>query len=236
MAYGDDIIQGGWTAFNPNTITDTSTQGPGSGNGVQSAQQKQQYGAQANMDWSQDPLGILQSAFPEVPIDVLSKYAFGITGIDKQLYQLGDPNSLLYQQFYDEESGFLGDAYGARRRQGIFENIGATGERIGQAGGRGMLSGRDYIGQQSKATDMYGRSLGQEFGKGLYDIKTDIMDRAWQQKQWLVSQEGQRRDALLRLAEMGEFLTTKTENEQNNFFNSGSFEEVGTGTWEYNPE
>ena len=235
MPYGDDIIQGGIPSFfNPNTITDTSTQGPGSGNGVQSAQQKQQYGSQ--IDWGQDPLGILQSAFPETPIDVLSKYAWAISPIDQSLYQLSDPNSLIYQQMFGEYSEFLGDEYRGRRQRGMGENIGMSEKRFGGMGKRGFRSGRDWQGQQSRATSEYGQQIGQQFGKGLYDIKSDIIDRAQRNKEYMTRLEDNRRMSLLRLAELGEFIDTDY-NESGNFIEGMSgWSESQDGTWEYNPD
>jgi len=75
-------------------------------------------------------------------------------------------------------------------------------EARGMQGRRGFVTGRDFMGEISEAASVRGERAASAFGRGLYDIEEDIVDRVGAERRYVAGLEAQRRSDALRLAEL----------------------------------
>lgn len=214
MPYHDDTFKGGSLpgAYNPNNeIMNSPSQGPGSGNGVQPAVDSSLFntqgaqGAQSGQ-FTGDPLSILQSWFPDTPLSELEKYTKFAAPISQDLYDAADETNPMFDIQYDEKADFLGARYGDELRGARSSLFGAQDKLRGMSGKRGALGlGRDFSSTLSKDAGQYAQKASNQFGKGLYDIKSGIADEISQNKILLSQAESERRRGFLDLARLGEF-------------------------------
>tara|TARA_R100001594_G_scaffold137042_1_gene179783 strand:+ start:1277 stop:2023 length:747 start_codon:yes stop_codon:yes gene_type:complete len=210
------------STFNPNQISNTPGQGPGSGSGVQSAQDAQQNQQYANSSllgrspqFTGDPLAILHSFFPEASLGELSNYTSFVSPISEDLYAAADEDDPRYTQMFEEEAGFVSERYSADRRKGQTSLFGAKEEFRGSAGKRaGIGLGRDFFKNISEEGGRYSQELAQGYGKSLYDIKTGIVDEISRNKLLLAQAEAERRRSYMDLARLGEFLVEDPNREK----------------------
>ena len=72
----------------------------------------------------------------------------------------------------------------------------------GMQGKRGFVTGRDFMGEMSQEASMRGQRAASAFGRGLYDIEENIVDRIGSERRYMANLEAQRRSDALRLAEL----------------------------------
>ena len=152
---------------------------------------------QSSMDFLESmykPLGVTQDQF--------GQYSQFLGEIPEELYQLTDPNADIYQQFRQERQGRLSDQLGETYtglQSSLFQG---QREARGMQGRRGFVTGRDFMGEISEAASVRGERAGSAFGRGLYDIEEDIVDRVGAERRYVAGLEAQRRSDALRLAEL----------------------------------
>ena len=152
---------------------------------------------QSSMDFLESmykPLGVTQDQF--------GQYSQFLGEIPEELYQLTDPNADIYQQFRQERQGRLSDQLG-ETYTGLQSSL-FQGQRQarGMQGRRGFVTGRDFMGEISEAASVRGERAASAFGRGLYDIEEDIVDRVGAERRYVAGLEAQRRSDALRLAEL----------------------------------
>tara|TARA_A100000172_G_C3043786_1_gene111658 strand:+ start:1464 stop:2039 length:576 start_codon:yes stop_codon:yes gene_type:complete len=152
---------------------------------------------QSSMDFLESmykPLGVTQDQF--------GQYSQFLGEIPEELYQLTDPNADIYQQFRQERQGRLSDQLG-ETYTGLQSSL-FQGQRQarGMQGRRGFVTGRDFMGEISEAASVRGERAASAFGRGLYDIEEDIVDRVGAERRYVAGLEAQRRNDALRLAEL----------------------------------
>jgi len=152
---------------------------------------------QSSMDFLESmykPLGVTQDQF--------GQYSQFLGEIPEELYQLTDPNADIYQQFRQERQGRLSDQLGETYtglQSSLFQG---QREARGMQGRRGFVTGRDFMGEISEAASVRGERAASAFGRGLYDIEEDIVDRVGAERRYVAGLEAQRRSDALRLAEL----------------------------------
>jgi len=152
---------------------------------------------QSTMDFLESmyqPLGVTQDQF--------GQYSQFLGEIPEELYALTDPNADIYQQFRTERQGRLSDQLGETYtglQSSLFQG---QREARGMQGRRGFVTGRDFMGEISEAASMRGERAASAFGRGLYDIEEDIVDRVGAERRYVAGLEAQRRSDALRLAEL----------------------------------
>jgi len=152
---------------------------------------------QSSMDFLESmykPLGVTQDQF--------GQYSQFLGEIPEELYQLTDPNADIYQQFRTERQGRLSDQLGETYtglQSSLFQG---QREARGMQGRRGFVTGRDFMGEISEAASVRGERAASAFGRGLYDIEEDIVDRVGAERRYVAGLEAQRRSDALRLAEL----------------------------------
>ena len=152
---------------------------------------------QSTMDFLESmyqPLGVTQDQF--------GQYSQFLSEIPEELYALTDPNADIYQQFRTERQGRLSDQLGETYtglQSSLFQG---QREARGMQGRRGFVTGRDFMGEISEAASMRGERAASAFGRGLYDIEEDIVDRVGAERRYVAGLEAQRRSDALRLAEL----------------------------------
>ena len=152
---------------------------------------------QSTMDFLESmyqPLGVTQDQF--------GQYSQFLGEIPEELYALTDPNADIYQQFRTERQGRLSDQLGETYtglQSSLFQG---QREARGMQGRRGFVTGRDFMGEISEAASMRGERAASAFGRGLYDIEGDIVDRVGAERRYVAGLEAQRRSDALRLAEL----------------------------------
>tara|TARA_R100000900_G_scaffold65167_1_gene51946 strand:+ start:879 stop:1643 length:765 start_codon:yes stop_codon:yes gene_type:complete len=231
MAYNDDIIQGGNLpgAYNPNNqIMNSPSQGPGSGNGVQPAVDSSLFNAQGNQgaqgaqgsQFTGDPLSVLQSFFPDTAISELSKYTQFAAPISQELYDAANEDDVRYDIQFGEEADFLGARYGDELSAAKSSLFGAQEKLRGSAGKRaGLGLGRDFAADISEDAGLFATKAANQFGKGLYDIKSSIADEISRNKLILSQAEAERRRGFMDLARLGEFLVDDPNADDNPYSN-----------------
>jgi len=225
MAYNDDIIQGGNLpgAYNPNNeIMNSPSQGPGSGNGVQPAVGSSLFNNQSaqGAQFTGDPLSVLQSFFPDTAISELSKYTQFAAPISQELYDAANQDDVRYDIQYDEQADFLGARYGDELNVAKSSLFGAKEKLRGSAGKRaGLGLGRDFSADISEDAGMFATKAANQFGKGLYDIKSSIADEISRNKLILSQAEAERRRGFMDLARLGEFLVDDPNADDNPYSN-----------------
>jgi hypothetical protein len=132
----------------------------------------------------------------------LGQYEQFVTTIPEELYQLTDPSADIYQQFRQERQQRLSDQLG-ETYTGLQSSL-FTGQRQarGMQGRRGFVTGRDFMGEISEAAATRGQRAASAFGRGLYDIEEDIVERVGQERRYMANLEAQRRSDALKLAEL----------------------------------
>lgn len=152
---------------------------------------------QSTMDFLESmyqPLGVTQDQF--------GQYSQFLGEIPEELYALTDPNADIYQQFRTERQGRLSDQLGETYtglQSSLFQG---QREARGMQGRRGFVTGRDFMGEISEAASIRGERAASAFGRGLYDIEEDIVDRVGAERRYVAGLEAQRRSDALRLAEL----------------------------------
>tara|TARA_R100000458_G_scaffold58754_1_gene67497 strand:+ start:680 stop:1375 length:696 start_codon:yes stop_codon:yes gene_type:complete len=204
----NEFFQGGSTMYNPNNIVNTPSQGVGSGNGVQSADNKQNNNIQDNNIYNQqNSMSILQGYFPDMSSDQLSKYQKFVTPIPDEFYQETLADNPLYAQIQRERLGFL---EGSRRlqRQGLQESLfSSQREARGLSGQRGFVSGRNMFKEISQAASLRGDELNQNFQRGLYDVGQDIADRLSGARRFYSGLQSDQMNQVLKLAELSDWFS-----------------------------
>ena len=134
--------------------------------------------------------------------DQLGQYSNFIGEIPEELYQLTDPSADIYQQFRQERQQRLSDQLG-ETYTGLQSSL-FQGQRQarGMQGKRGFVTGRDFMGEMSQEASMRGQRAASAFGRGLYDIEENIVDRIGSERRYMANLEAQRRTDALRLAEL----------------------------------
>ena len=190
---------------NPNTeIAKTASQGLGSGNGVQSAQavQNNMSTNRSNVDFTQNPLDILTSLFPNVNPSTLQDYTPFIAPISQELYDAADPNNAMYNIQFQERAGFAGDVLDMRRGKAMNQIYSAADKFRGSAGkrGTGLNIGRDFMGELSREASFLSEDMTGSYGKSLYDITSSIVDEINRNKLLVSQAEATRRQTAMQLA------------------------------------
>ena len=152
---------------------------------------------QSTMDFLESmyqPLGVTQDQF--------GQYSNFLGEIPEELYQLTDPNADIYQQFRQERQQRLSDQLG-ETYTGLQQSL-FTGQREarGMQSRRGFVTGRDIMSEISRGAAMQGERAASAFGRGLYDIEEDIVDRVGAERRYMAGLEADRRRDALRLAEL----------------------------------
>ena len=134
--------------------------------------------------------------------DQLGQYSQFIGEIPEELYQLTDPSAEIYQQFRQERQGRLSDQLG-ETYSGLQSSL-FQGQRQarGMQGRRGFVSGRNMMSDLSQMASERGSRAFSAFGRGLYDIEQNIVDRVGAERRYIAGLEAQRRNDALRLAEL----------------------------------
>ena len=146
----------------------------------------------------------LQSMFGPLGVtpDQFSQYEQFVTPIPEELYELTDPTADIYQQFRQERqqrlSGQLGESV-TGLQQSLFQG---RREARGMGGRRGFVTGRRFMDDISQSAAMTGQRAFSAFGRGLYDIEEDIVERVGSERRYVAGLEAQRRSDALRLAEL----------------------------------
>jgi len=209
---------------NPNTeIAKTASQGIGSGNGVQSAQavQNNMSTNRSNVDFTQNPLDILTSLFPNVNPSTLQDYTPFIAPISQELYDAADPNNAMYNIQFQERAGFAGDVLDMRRGKAMNQIYSAADKFRGSAGkrGTGLNIGRDFMGELSREASFLSEDMSGSYGKSLYDITSSIVDEINRNKQLVSQAEATRRQTAMQLAGLGEFFVPDPNADNNPYSN-----------------
>ena len=122
--------------------------------------------------------------------------------IDQELYALTDPSADIYQQFRGEQqqrlSQQLGETY-TGLQSSLFQS---QREARGMMGRAGLVRGRSLMGELSREASMRGERAASAFGRGLYDIESDIVERVGAERRYVAELEAQRRSDALRVAEL----------------------------------
>ena len=140
------------------------------------------------------PLGVTSEQY--------GQYSQFLGEIPEELYALTDPSADIYQQFRTEQQGRLSDQLGETYtglEQSLFQG---QREARGMQGRAGLVRGRDFMGELSQQMSMQGQRAGSAFGRGLYDIEEDIVERVGAERRYVAGLEAQRRSDALRLAEL----------------------------------
>jgi hypothetical protein len=146
----------------------------------------------------------LQSMFGPLGVtpDQFSQYEQFVTPIPEELYELTDPTADIYQQFRQERqqrlSGQLGESV-TGLQQSLFQG---RREARGMGGRRGFVTGRRFMDDISQSAAMTGQRAFSAFGRGLYDIEEDVVERVGSERRYVAGLEAQRRSDALRLAEL----------------------------------
>lgn len=140
------------------------------------------------------PLGVTPSQY--------GQYAQFIPEIPQELYALTDPSADIYQQFRGEQqqrlSQQLGETY-TGLQSSLFQS---QREARGMMGRAGLVRGRSLMGELSREASMRGERAASAFGRGLYDIESDIVERVGAERRYVAELEAQRRSDALRVAEL----------------------------------
>ncbi len=131
-----------------------------------------------------------------------SQYSQFFTEIPEELYALTDPSAEIYQQYRTEQQGRLSDQLGETYtglEQSLFQG---QREARGMQGRAGLVRGRDFMGELSQQTAMQGQRAGSAFGRGLYDIEEEIVDRVGNERRYIAGLEANRRSDALKIAEL----------------------------------
>lgn len=140
------------------------------------------------------PLGVTSQQY--------GQYSQFLGEIPEELYTLTDPSAEIYQQFRTEQQGRLSDQLGETYtglEQSLFQG---QREARGMQGRAGLVRGRDFMGEISQQVSMQGQRAGSAFGRGLYDIEQDIVDRVGAERKYVAGLEANRRSDALRIAEL----------------------------------
>jgi hypothetical protein len=140
------------------------------------------------------PLGVTSQQY--------GQYSQFLGEIPEELYTLTDPSAEIYQQFRTEQQGRLSDQLGETYtglEQSLFQG---QREARGMQGRAGLIRGRDFMGEISEQVAMKGQRASSAFGRGLYDIEQDIVDRVGAERRYVAGLEANRRSDALRLAEL----------------------------------
>jgi len=247
MAYNNSL-------YNPNSIMKMNSTGIGSGNKVQSAQQRQgnrgiigesfgQFGDTGfdygqfdgpnaydynygnndigdmgqtslttttqpnNFDASDSQEGmstkdLLKGYFPDIDDETLSQYEQFVSPIDSELYDATKQDYKLYQEYAQEQRGFLEQSRGIGRQK--LQNSLFTGyeQARGVQAKSGFLSGRNMFSNISEQGNIAGDALNKSFSKGLYDVNQSIVDKIGSARQYYTGLVGQQRGDMLTLAKL----------------------------------
>ena len=131
-----------------------------------------------------------------------SQYSQFFTEIPEELYALTDPSAEIYQQYRTEQQGRLSDQLGETYtglEQSLFQG---QREARGMQGRAGLVRGRDFMGELSQQTAMQGQRAVSAFGRGLYDIEEEIVDRIGNERRYIAGLEANRRSDALKIAEL----------------------------------
>jgi hypothetical protein len=139
---------------------------------------------------------------PQSTMDFLESMSQFLGEIPEELYELTDPSADIYQQFRQERQQRLSDQLG-ETYTGLQQSL-FTGQREarGMQGRRGFVTGRDIMSEISRGAAMQGERAASAFGRGLYDIEEDIVDRVGAERRYVAGLEADRRSDALRLAEL----------------------------------
>ena len=131
-----------------------------------------------------------------------SQYSQFFTEIPEELYALTDPNAEIYQQYRTEQQARLSDQLGETYtglEQSLFQG---QREARGMQGRAGLVRGRNFMEELSQQTAMQGQRAGSAFGRGLYDIEEEIVDRVGNERRYIAGLEANRRSDALKIAEL----------------------------------
>lgn len=146
----------------------------------------------------------LQSVFGPLGVsaDRLGQYEQFVTPIPQELYDLTDPSADIYQQFREDRQSRLntqlGQAFGSLQSS-LFQG---QRQARGMQGRRGFVSGRNMMSDLSQMASERGSRAFSAFGRGLYDIEQNIVDRVGAERRYIAGLEAQRRSDALRLADL----------------------------------
>jgi len=149
-------------------------------------------------------MDFLQSVFGPLGVDRdrLSQFEQFVTPIPDELFDLTNPDADIYQQFrsdrQDRLNTQLGETFGGLQ-QTLFQG---QRQARGMQGRRGFVSGRDVMSDMSQMAADRGSRAFSAFGRGLYDIEQNIVDRVGAERRYIAGLESQRRSDALRLAEL----------------------------------
>lgn len=131
-----------------------------------------------------------------------SQYEQFFTTIPEELYALTDPSAEIYQQYRTEQQARLSEQLGetySGLEQSLFQG---QREARGMQGRAGLVRGRDFMGELSQQMAMQGQRAASAFGRGLYDIEEEIVERVGSERRYLAGLEAQRRTDALKIAEL----------------------------------
>jgi|TARA_E500000178_G_C16838308_1_gene669373 hypothetical protein len=152
----------------------------------------------------QSPLDFLQSMYEPLGVtpEQYGQYQQFIPEIPAELYEITDPSADIYQQFRAERRGILSEQLG-ETYSGLQQSL-FSGQRQarGMEGRRGFVTGRDFMGDVSELAGMRGQRAASAFGRGLYNIEEDIVNRVGAERRYLATLESQRRSDALRVADL----------------------------------
>jgi len=140
------------------------------------------------------PLGVSSQQY--------GQYSQFLGEIPEELYALTDPSAEIYQQFRTEQQARLSEQLGetySGLEQSLFQG---QREARGMQGRAGLVRGRDFMSEISEQVAMRGQRAASAFGRGLYDIEEDIVERVGAERRYVSGLEAQRRSDALRLAEL----------------------------------
>lgn len=140
------------------------------------------------------PLGVSSQQY--------GQYSQFLGEIPEELYALTDPSAEIYQQFRTEQQARLSEQLGetySGLEQSLFQG---QREARGMQGRAGLVRGRDFMSEISEQVAMRGQRAASTFGRGLYDIEEDIVERVGAERRYVSGLEAQRRSDALRLAEL----------------------------------
>jgi len=155
------------------------------------------------------PLGVTSQQY--------GQYSQFLGEIPEELYALTDPSAEIYQQFRTEQQARLSEQLGetySGLEQSLFQG---QRQARGMQGRAGLVRGRDFMSEISEQMPMRGQRAASAFGRGLYDIEEDIVERVGAERRYLAGLEAQRRSDALRLAELAGLF--------NNTFNTSPYDD-----------
>lgn len=162
----------------------------------------------------QDPLDILKDYFPDADLAELEKLTKFVTVIPTEVYDAADPSAEMYSLMRQERTSQLEGARDLSEdnlRGSLFRSL---EQARGMQGKRGFALGRNIYGDVSEAAATRFEGVQGEFGRGLYNINEEIINRITGAQKYLAGLEGQQKSDLLKLADLAGLLDPDDDDDE----------------------